>query len=76
VLSVIITLILFSFGFLIWNELQSRLGVHRLLIQFLRNSGQSLDPGIVVYIFNPKDKYKQISEFKVNLQSKFQDSQA
>ena len=38
-LGVITTQLLFSFGLIIWNELQSRNGRHRLLIQILRNSG-------------------------------------
>ena len=60
----VITWLLFSFWLLIWNELQSRYGVHscdpdleaekhRLLFWILRNSGHiNLSSGIVAHAFN------------------------
>ena len=58
--------LLFSFGLLIWNELQSRNGGHtcdpdleagkpKHMIQSLRNSGlKKFGTGLVAYAFNPR----------------------
>jgi hypothetical protein len=75
---------LLSFELLIWNELQSRIGVHtcdpvlevgrhRLLIWIMKYSGhENLGPGMVAQIFNPKKQRQEVTEFKSSLgQSKF-----
>jgi hypothetical protein len=51
-----IIFLLFSFGFLTWNEQQSRKGEQSLLIWTLRNnSGQeSLGTGMMEHAFNPR----------------------
>lgn len=84
-----ITWSLFSFSPLMWNEIQPITGGHTcdsyfearryiFLIQILRYSGHKcICLGMMVHCFNPSTQKAgmQISELKVNLQSKFQESQ-